>query len=69
MKKLLFPTVLALLGLCALYPNINIILWAAYIGMLWTLPWQGLVTASVFGPIGGALIASAIWLWRSRSGE
>ena len=66
MNRTLLSLLLLVGGLCALYPDINIVLWAATSGMLWTLPWQGLVTASVFGPLGGALMVGAIWLWKSK---
>lgn len=66
MNRNLLSLLLLLVGLCAVFPSIDIVLWAAVNGWLWTLPWQGLVTASFFGPLGGALMVSAIWLWRSR---
>jgi len=67
MNRNLLSLLLLLVGLGAVYPSIVIVLWAAMNGWLWTLPWQGLVTASVFGPMGGAMLVGAIWLWTSRN--
>ena len=38
MDRNLLSLLLLLVGLCAVYPSIAIVLWAAMNGWLWTLP-------------------------------
>ena len=64
-KKVAIPAVLGLIGLVALWPSIEIVMWSlingGFIG-----PLQGILLSAISGPLGGAFLVGAFWVRSSR---